>query len=210
MVGGAAIPCSCIFFSHTFNFCRRRWEVFHGQLFVGTQRWIAGTKNHRDVNSLSLENVRFLLSDEEISGFAQSLNSNSYLNAVTALAHILSPQQTGICDELLSLLYKDILMIDESRGILSLTDDWCSKVDVTLLEDMQLNWGRSVDPGGKFGIVEEVRKLADCWDRTTEGWLLKEEDEIVFLFDELREWRKAFEHKHQVLSEGKDGIGRFH
>lgn len=182
--------------------------MFHGS--VGTRKWIAGSKNHREVNSLSLENVRFLLSDEEISGFAQPENSNSYLTAVTALAHVLSPQQTGICDELLSLLYKDILTIDESRGILSLTEDWCAKVDVTLLEDMQLNWGISADPVGKYGIIEEVRKLSDHWDRTAEGWLLKEEKEIVFLFDELREWRKAFEHKHQVLSEGKDGIGKFY
>lgn len=187
-----------------------RWEVFHGQMAFGTQKWIAGSKNQREVNSLSLENVRFLLGDEEISGFEQPDTSNSYLTAITVLAHVLSPQQTGICDELLALLCKDILIIDESRGILDLSEDWYSKVDVTILEDMQLNWGRSADPGGKFGIIEEIRKLCDSWDRTAEGWLLKEDNEIVFLFDELREWRKAFEHKHQVLSDGKDGIGRFY
>jgi hypothetical protein len=184
--------------------------VFHGQMLGPAQRWIASTKNPREVNSLSLENIRFLLDGEELSGFEQTEDSDSYLAALTALAHVLSPEQTGICDELLALCHKEILVVDESRGTFSLQEDWYTKVDVTLLEDMQLNWGQSVDPTGKFGIVDEVRKLSDYWDRTVEGWLLKEENEMVFLFDELREWRKAFEHKHEVLLEGKDGVGRFH
>jgi hypothetical protein len=157
-----------------------------------------------------LENARFLLEEDTISGFEQIDNERTYHNAIKSLAYLLSSQQTGVCDELMSLLSSDVLRIDAERGIPILAFDWYTKVDALLLLDMHSNWGHSVHLGEKFGIIDEIRKLSEHWERTEQGWLLKEEGEEVFVFEELDEWRDAFEENHQSRIENSEGIGRFY
>lgn len=184
--------------------------MFHGQNSIKGSTWRAGTRNPRNEDSLSFENVRFLLDDETISGLEKQDDENAYFNAIKALAYILSPDQTGVCDELLALLSTNVLVVDEERGIPVLAGDWYSRVDAMLLNDMHSRWGAAVDPIGKCGIMDEVRSLSDHWERTDKGWLLKEEDDLVFLFDELEEWREAFEEKHESHLEDAEGIGKFY
>ena len=173
-------------------------------------KWDAGTRNPRKEGSLSLENVRFLLDDETVSGFQKVKNDESlYYKALQSLAFAVSPQQNGVCDELLALFHMGVLEMDEQRGIPVLSKDWYSLVDAMLLNDMDALWSRNVDPVGRHGIIDDVRKLSDYWQRTDTGWLLKEEGEVVFVFNEIQEWRNIFEAKHQAKSESIDGIGKF-
>lgn len=181
--------------------------MFHGQNSLHGSKWAAGSKNPREVNSLSLENARFLLDDKTVAGFEHSKKTNTYYNAISCLAYILSPEQTGICDELLALLHADILTIDENQGIPILSNDWHVKVDALLLNDMHVRWGRSAE---KYGIIEEIGKLQEFWKLNEVGWMLRDEDEVIFSLDDIDEWREAFEQKHQAYSDGLEGIGRFY
>jgi hypothetical protein len=172
-------------------------------------KWDAGTTNPRTCNSLSLENIRFLLDDTTIAGLSQIEDETSYYDAVKALAVSLSPNQSGVCDELLALLHTGVLTVDKIRGIPVLSSKWYSFVDVLLLNDMQINWNRTSDPVGKYGIIDEITNLSQFWQLAENGWILKNENELVYDFNDMEEWRAAFEAKHCAKIEGIDGIGKF-
>jgi len=184
---------------------QRRWEVYHGQVAADTtaSHWNAHSKNPRQAGSLSLENFHFLINEAIIKNVETG-------DAKKALAHVLSPKQSGICDELLALIRMEIFDIDK-RGIPVLANDWSSKADILLLDDMSQNWGTAADPSGKYGIVEDIRKPLDSeWVRTDYGWAHAEDDfDVVYEFAEFEYWRSAFEDKQQSQSDELEGVGRF-
>lgn len=160
---------------------------------------------------MSIENIRFGISDDfprELEGFAIEDAGNAA--AVKMLAHLVSPEISGIFDELLALLSMNVLEID-SQGIPKLSRDWWAHVDLLLLEDMNDNWGPKADPRGRFGITDAVRgPLSAAWRRTRDGWVLVDDpNELVFDFDEFDIWREAFEQKQQEKQDDDEGIGRF-
>ena len=197
--------------------------MFHGQNSLNGSTWAAESYNPRPVHSRSLENVRFVLNDETIVALEQRRDDESqYSEALTKLAFVMTPEQTGICDELMALLQSDILRIDKARGIPVPTQDWYTKVDVLLLIDMDEQWGCIADPSGKYGIAPEVRqRLREHWKPASDGWALvtstkenktrtHDDDDIIFPYEEIVEWRDAFEQKHQMRTDGMNGIGRFY
>jgi hypothetical protein len=135
--------------------------------------------------------------------------SAAKIQAMKLLAHVLSPNRTGVYDELLAFIRTGVFKIDD-HGIPSPVKDWWLKVDMLLLEDMHEKWGVKADPEGKYGVAKKLRKLLHRkWNRSDYGWALADDDELIFEFEEFDEWRVAFEDKQQTRSDGVDGIGRF-
>lgn len=138
------------------------------------------------------------------------MRSKEKLAALSALATALVPDKTGVLDELMALVGMDVLRVDE-RGVPVLTNDWWANVDLLLLEDMNNNWALKVDPQGKFGVDDSIRKpLGAKWRRLYHGWAFADNlKEIIFDFEEFDEWREAFEEKQQEQIDDSEGIGRF-
>jgi hypothetical protein len=187
----------------------RRWEVYHGQASESGSKWDMNTIP-RSVGSLSLENIRFIVDDSIATNLELPDQSPLKFEAIKILAHVLSPSRTGVYDELLALSRTGVLAVDD-RGIPGLTKDWWSRVDLLLLDEMHESWGLQADTLGKYGVAEKVRRtLNRKWVRTDCGWALaKEDDDIVFDFEEFDEWRVAYEDKQRARSDGADGVGRF-
>jgi len=190
----------------------RRWEVFHGQNSDSGSVWEANSKNLRPEGSHSLENIRFVLDEGSVKSLGAAINfqAKEELEVLKALACFVSPDRSGIADEILALMKMDIIEIDE-RGACVLAEEWWANADLLLLEDMNLNWGRSVDPRRKHGVSEKIQKiLREKWRRTESGWVANEEpNSLVFDFEEFDDWREAFERKQQSLLDDSEGIGWF-
>jgi hypothetical protein len=192
----------------------RRWEVYHGQLSEAESKWV-GTKNPRKVGDLSLEKLRFLVTDPVIARLEQgpgknetSLQNQLYTEDIKLLGFVLT--RCGIFDELLALIRTNAVKVDP-RGVPMLSAYWWSHVDILLLDDMWRNWGTQADPKGNYGVSDMVRKgLRRNWFRNDFGWAMTSQKyDTIFEFEEFDEWRIAFEGKQQTLSDGIDGIGRF-
>jgi hypothetical protein len=127
------------------------------------------------------------------------------------IAHLLSPQRSGLYDELQTLITMDILHIHSVSGIPVLADDWVGKMDVFVLEELDTAWGTRADPDGKYCIHDElVDALEENWVKTSYGWALAEDpDDLIFDLEELDEWRQSFEGKLDAKENYSVGIGRF-
>jgi len=125
------------------------------------------------------------------------------------LAHLLSPERTGVYDELFAL--KRLGIINIKSGIPRICKDWYGRVDLILLNEMQACWAPSVDNQGKYMVHNKIRsKLSKKWTMEDQGWALKEDPEdIIFDFDEWEEWRESFEAKQDEEAKTVHGIGRF-
>lgn len=189
----------------------RRWEVYHGgqETSESGSNW-EGNTNPRAVGSRSMENVRFIVDDTVVANLEKDDQSPFKLEALKRLAHVLSPLQTGVYDELFALIRTGVLSVDE-RGIPALAKDWWSGVDLLLLDDMYESWGVQADVSGWYGVAEKVRRtLNRKWVRTDCGWAFaQDQEDIVFDFEEFDEWRMAFEDKQRAQSDGLEGVGRF-
>lgn len=204
----ADIPIVRLFVSFDFSLhllSQRRWEVFHGQF--SESRWAPRTRNPRPEGSYTLENIRFVLDKSVVSKLEMD---NRDAHSLKILAHVLAPSRSGICDELLALVNMDILRID-ARNVPVLTDEWWTRADLLLLEEMHYNWGPTVDPDGKFGVHDTIRNLLHSkWRRMYHGWAMVDTPrDIVHEFEEYDSWREAFEDKQQAETNNAEGIGRF-
>ena len=128
---------------------------------------------------------------------------------LACIAHFLSPARTGIFDELMALVKTEVLKIE--HGVAVLTDDWVTKVDYFLLEDMDRSWSLEKDPDGKYCVNNELRShLEGHWTKSEHGWaLIDQQDELIYDFEELEEWRRTFEGKVEAKENISEGIGRF-
>lgn len=193
-------------------FHHRRWEVYHGH--IGDEsgsNWEANTKNPRAEGSLSLENIRFLIH----SGVTSSIENKSASPAdksaaLQALALVISPERSGVSDEILALIQIGVLRVSE-RGLLMITKNWWQNVDLLLLEDMRNQWGLKADPNNKCGMNEKLRAtLAKKWRRGSYGWALaKDPRDIIYDTYEFDTWRQFFEDKQQEQAHLEEGIGEF-
>jgi hypothetical protein len=127
------------------------------------------------------------------------------------IAHLLSPQRSGLYDELQTLITMNILQIHPVSGIPVLADDWVGKMDVFVLEELDTAWGTTADPDGKYCIHDElVDALEEYWVKSSYGWALAEDpDDLIFDLEELDEWRQSFEGKLDAKENYSVGIGRF-
>ena len=187
-----------------------RWEVHHSSGGRET-KWQANSKNPRRERSLSLENLRFMLDDATVALLSANQEpSPDSMEAMKMFAVALSPSTCGVYDELKSLIQSRVLSVNDA-GIPNLTEEWSTKVDLLLLDDMDSFWTRSRDPSGKYGVSERVRTaLGEKWRKTYKGWALASDPkEIVFDFGEFDEWRDAFEDQQQSKDDSSEGVGRF-
>ena len=207
MLASMMLICAMILFSSSY----RRWEVYHGQLSESGSKWDTNV-NPRKPGSHTLENFRFLMTDEVLQSFEGPANVDdpTFVNNMVLLAHTLSPNRSGIYDELMALIRTKVVVL-QTNGIPCLAKDWWSSVDVLLLDDMWNHWGVHVDEKSNHGVHAKIRKvLQRKWKRDDNGWALSPYfNDIVFDLDEFDEWRVAFEAKQQTTSEGIHGIGRF-
>jgi hypothetical protein len=127
-----------------------------------------------------------------------------------SVVHLMSPTRSGVYDELMAFTKMGILDISPS-GVPRLSEDWFSKVEIILLEDMDTAWGSQIDPDGKYCVHKSLRQgLEKYWGRHSYGWALAADpDDLIFDFDELDEWRKTFEGKVEEKANISEGIGRF-
>ena len=136
-------------------------------------------------------------------------NQELRARARAVLAHMLSPECTGVYDELFSLVRLGIVNL--KRGIPRLARDWYGRVDLLLLSEGAGCWAPGVDKAGKYMVCDKIRqKLFSKWMAAESGWALKTDPEdIIFDFDEWEEWRESFEAKQEAQSDTVHGIGRF-
>ena len=127
-----------------------------------------------------------------------------------SVVHLMSSNRTGVLDEVKGFIKMGILEISPS-GVPRLSEDWFSKVDIILLEDMDSAWRSQIDPDGKYCVHKVLRQgLEKHWERHSYGWALTADpDDLIFDFDELDEWRKTFEGKVEEKANISEGIGRF-
>ena len=127
-------------------------------------------------------------------------------------AYLLSPTSSGLYDELLALVHMGILEISYT-GIPLVAEDWASKVDIVVLDDMENGWGVDVDPAGRYCINTEMRDaLHEEWVKNSDngGWALASDPEdVIFDPDVLEEWRQFFQGQLQEKANISEGIGRF-
>ena len=203
-----------------------RWEVFQGSHSdQGTKQSGDLSKNPKRPGSSSLENMLFGLDEDFLSnlkGFAfdttaKNLDSDSAratmkraVEAAIVVTHLVSPERSGVLDELLSLLRSGIIVKSKHGGAI-LKKDWSSKVDPLLLDDMLVRWSLDADPEGKYGVNNKIRyNLASYWMRLDGAWALSEDmSEVVFTDEEFVEWRQSFEDQAQMKSNEEEGIGKF-
>jgi hypothetical protein len=159
--------------------------------------------NTEDTNNQPTDAVD---SSREMTVVVSKQQASDYASVV----HLMSPSRTGVFDEMTTFTKMGILEISPS-GVPRLSEDWFSKVDIILLEDMDSAWGSQMDPDGKYCVHQALRQGLDKnWKRHSYGWALTADpDDLIFDFDELDEWRNTFEGKVEEKGNISEGIGRF-
>ena len=200
-----------------------RWELFHGSNSEhGTN---PGGKNPRRPRSASLENVQFGFKEVQMSRLEEwafgtreqrsdPKETESEMKQAAqdglAIAYLVSPERSGLLDELLVLLRSRIIRKTRNGGAV-FRRDWASQVDLLLLNDMYAHWSLDADPENKHCMHNKVRyNLASYWIRIDGAWALSEDmSEIIYIDEEFDEWRQTFESKADMKSNEEEGIGRF-
>ncbi len=136
--------------------------------------------------------------------------SDETVEQLCLAAYFLSPASSGLYDEILALLQMGVIFISNS-GIPVLEEDWTSKVEFVILEDMDTAWGSHVDPEGRYCIHQEFRDaLEEDWVKTNCHWALASDPEdVIFDTDVLEEWREFFQGQLEEKANISEGIGRF-
>lgn len=128
------------------------------------------------------------------------------LKKYSTIIHLISTPRTGLYDELLALVRMEVIEIQ--NGIPVLVNDWVSKIDHLVLEDMDGSWSSDTDPDGKFCINDEFRDtLEEHWEKSTMGWYFQHE--LVYSIADLDDWRESFEGQEEERANKTDGVGRF-
>jgi hypothetical protein len=130
-------------------------------------------------------------------------------NDLLLISHLLSPERTGVHDEIMALIKMGVLRTTPS-GCVVLTDDWYVHVDPLLLNDME-HWSKRADQKNKHCMAEFIRdELAQSWKRVDRGWvLLSDPDDVMFPDDEWDEWRRHFQDRHELHVNEAEGIEKF-
>ena len=214
-----------IFISHTWGHVYRepthndfswRWEVHHGQTSESHDKRET-SKNPRTPGSLTFENVEFAVKS---TAFAKTnkvaqdqVPETPTAEDIIRLAYLLSPQKTGLLDELKALLDLLIIVRTSENGAAILAEDWFTRVDPLILDDMDAKWSYGADPDNKYLIHHKVKRdLANYWIRghDDDAWALQEDlSEIIFVDEEWDEWRRSFEAEKAIFADNEDGIGKF-
>lgn len=135
--------------------------------------------------------------------------SSESLEQLCLALHSISPSGSGLYDELLSLVQSNVLEV--RSGIPVLAQDWWTKVDIIILDDMDVSWSTAADPEGRYCINDELRDtLEEKWVKSEFGWaMVDDRKELIFEFAVLDEWREAFEGRLEQKANHVEGIGRF-
>ena len=185
--------------------------MFHGQLSESGSKWDTNV-NPRKAGSYALESLRFIFTDKILAQLEEpaSVDDPTFVINMMMLAHSLSPNQSGIYDELMALIRTKVIVL-QPNGIPNLANDWWSYVDILLLNDMLNHWGVQADEKNNHKVHSKVRNMLHRkWKPNEVGWALYPYlNDVVFELDEFDEWRVAYEAKQQTMSEGIHGIGRF-
>jgi hypothetical protein len=136
--------------------------------------------------------------------------STEKVDNICLMAHLLTPANSGLLDELKTFVNMGILEI-HSSGIPVLAQDWASTVDIVLLDDISTSWGADADPDGRYCINHQLRDtLEEQWVRSDYGWAMSDDpDDLVFDFEVIDEWRQTFEGSMEERAKIYEGIGRF-
>ncbi len=199
-----------------------RWEVYHGQTSSAADaHQDSQRRNPRQVDSLSLENIRFALNDDVIARLSAATTTNGdsletdetsleASNDMLVLSCLLSPKSTGVYDEIMALLTMGVLRRTIS-GCVVLAKDWAMHVDPLLLNDMEEHWCKRLDPRNKHCISRPVRtKLESEWTRVRRGWAMSSDlDDIVYSDEEWNEWKEHFQDRFESQINDTEGIEKF-
>jgi hypothetical protein len=136
--------------------------------------------------------------------------SDKVVEQLCLAAYLLSPSSSGFYDEMLALVQMGVIDISK-RGIPFLLEDWASKVDFVVLEDMDAGWGSDSDPEGRYCINLDFRdSIEQEWIKTNQGWALSSDpDDIIYAVDVMEEWREFFQGQVEEKANISEGIGRF-
>ena len=145
-----------------------------------------------------------------VNGALGNAHSPEETNGKLLMSHLLSPQRTGLYDEVMALYEMGVLR-RTCGGRFVLSDKWYNHVDPLLLEDWALHWGKDIDPKNKHCLSELIRdELATSWSHVEGGWALSNDAaDIVFLDDEWEEWQRHFRDRHESHLNEAEGIEKF-
>ena len=134
--------------------------------------------------------------------------TNDTVEQLCLAAYLLSPVSTGLYDEFLALLRTGVVEISPS-GVPILTDDWVTKVDYVVLQDMEDHWKN--DDMNRYCIFPAMKeRLQKEWMFEDDTWALSSDpDEIIYSIPELEEWRQFFQGQIEAQANLSEGIGRF-
>merc|ERR1712194_265861 len=178
--------------------------------FKNVRFGLSALKSIRDeVSSLPKTVIQFEDSIISDSSFALKFSSE-VLDQFCLVIHLLSPARSGLYDEMIALLKMGIFKTSPS-GIPVLTEDWWTKIDIVVLDDLYSSWSTKADPDSKNCVNEELRDtLEEKWVKSDYGWSLLENPKVL-IFDHaiLDEWRETFESRLEEKANLSVGIGRF-
>jgi hypothetical protein len=123
-------------------------------------------------------------------------------------AYLLSPVSTGLYDELLALVKTGVIDISPS-GIPALAEDWVTKVDYVVLQDMEDHWKN--DAMNRYCIWPAMKDMLQSeWIYEDDNWALSSDpDDVIYNVPELEEWRQFFQGQIEAQTNLSEGIGRF-
>lgn len=157
------------------------------------------SRNPRIPGSLSFEQLEFV----------NITPGDPKAEDLVRLAYLVSPERTGLLDEMMALVETGLLERTMDGGAV-LPKDWFMKVDPLILENMEAHWSVEADPNSKYLVHPKVRNGMTNWERVDGGWALKEEpSDVIFYDEEWEEWRKTFLDREERRVNQEDGIGNF-
>lgn len=134
--------------------------------------------------------------------------SSETVGQLSLAAYLLSPASIGLYDELLALVKTGVIEISSS-GVPILIDDWSTKVDYFVLQDMEDHWKN--DTLNRYCLSSYMKEtLEQEWIYEDDIWALASDpDDIIYNVQELEEWRQFFQGQMEAQTNQSEGIGGF-
>jgi hypothetical protein len=94
-------------------------------------------------------------------------------------------------------------------GIPALAEDWVTKVDYVVLQDMEDHWKN--DAMNRYCIWPAMKDMLQSeWIYEDDNWALSSDpDDVIYNVPELEEWRQFFQGQIEAQTNLSEGIGRF-
>jgi len=173
--------------------------------------------NPRNPDSLSYENIRFLLDEETMERISQDDSTlqhhktgsadNNITNDKILVGYLVSNSKTGMMNDISYLVNEKMIKID-SNGIPQLSKGWIKVAQPFLLNEL---WDLKTKYGNKCNIHNTIYdEFSNSWSRLEIGWALNDSPmDIVYYHDEYDRKKELFEDNFNQILNKHEGIFQF-